>query len=444
METEASPQRPKRVRKPLRLETHKVVRWTEKGLGRTVGGKSVDLFGVYPGEELEVLVGQRGNAWPSRVLVPSPDRREPICPHFGSCGGCTLQSLDYTAQLALKTANLNRKLLELDPEMELLAPVPSPDVYHYRSKVEFSFQKTDVGFHWRGRFDHVVNVERCFLAPQPHAEILRRTREWAREHGLVGHNPRTHEGPLRYMIFRRASGGDWLAVLIVSPEVTRERAMDWAHRLQDLQPRALVWATQTSIAGAVKPDSQELLYGEPYLRETLGHLNFRLSWQSFFQSNPRAYLKLLETAREWANLKSGDSLLDLFCGIGTIGLFLQPEGGKLTGVESVPEAIVDAHQAAELNGRVGDFHCAQAQDWTDLNTDLLVLDPPRSGCHPKLIERLLTEGPQRILYISCNPNLWIKEAQALAPHYRIVKAQPFDFFPHTRHVELLALLERRA
>ena len=436
-------------RKPLRLETLRVVSWTERGLGRTAATsqrRALDLFGVYPGEELEVLVGSRGNAWPFQLLSPSPQRREPVCPHFGSCGGCSLQSLDYTAQLTLKTASLLKRLAGLAPDCVILPPEPSPVVHHYRNKVEFSFQHSSLGFHWRGRYDHVVAVDRCFLTPAPHVELLRRTREWAERLGSTGGpgwNPRTQSGILRYLIFRRATSGDWLAVLIGSPELTRSAALEWADALADLGPRTLVWGTQASTACAVKPDFQEVLVGEPFLRESLGALQFRLSWQSFFQSNHAAYLRLLKRAREWCDLPPGADLLDLFCGIGTIGLYLQPEGGRLTGVESVPEAIEDARQAAALNGRQGQFHCSLAQDWPALDCDLLILDPPRSGCHPKLIERLIQSGPGRILCVSCNPHLWLKELEQLQASYRLLKAQPFDFFPHTRHVELLALLQRR-
>jgi 23S rRNA (uracil1939-C5)-methyltransferase len=334
-------------------------------------------------------------------------------------------------------------LVKLDPQCELLEPFPSPAVHHYRSKVEFSFQESAVGFHWRGRFDHVIEVDRCYLAPEPHSEVLRRTRRWARRFHLEGWNPRRQTGQLRYVVFRRATSGDWLAVLIGSPEVPAPTIREWAADLADLGPRALLWAAQTSTACAVKPDSEEVLAGEPFLRESLGSLRFHLNWQSFFQSNPRAYLGLLEAARTWCALPERARVLDLFCGIGTIGLFLTPPEGRLVGVESVPQAVDDARQAAALNRRSGEFHCSAAQDWPDLDCDLLILDPPRSGCHPKLIERLIGGGPPRILYVSCNPHLWLKEAELLRGSYRIVRAQPFDFFPHTRHVELLALLERR-
>jgi 23S rRNA (uracil1939-C5)-methyltransferase len=316
-------------------------------------------------------------------------------------------------------------------------------VHPYRSKVEFSFQDHALGFHGRGRFDHFIEVDRCYLTPDPHAEVLRRTREWAARFQLDGWNPRRQTGRLRYLVFRRATSGDWLAVLVGSPGLAPEALKEWAAALQDLGPRALLWATQTSTACAIKPDTQELLYGTPFLRESLGALQFQLSWQSFFQSNPPAYLRLLETAKAWCALGPEARVLDLFCGIGTIGLYLTPPGGQLVGVESVPEAVEDARQAAALNARQGQFHCYTSQDWPDLDCDLLILDPPRSGCHPKLIERLLTAGPPRILYVSCNPHLWLTEAEQLLGPYRIIQAQPFDFFPHTRHVELLALLERR-
>ena len=290
----------------------------------------------------------------------------------------------------------------------------------------------------KGRWDQVTPVETCWIGPAANPRLLAATRAWAGRHGLPGWNARTQEGLLRYLVLRQSSTtGAWLAVLVAQGEVPQ--AAEWARELTELGASGVMLAVQSATAGAVKPDRVDLLAGQDRLTENLGSLRFELGWRSFYQSNPPAYLRLLETARSWVG--PADHLLDLYCGIGTIGLSLQPK--RLTGVESVPEAIENARQNAVLNGRAGDFHVCASEDWPDLSCDLLVLDPPRSGCHPRLIKRLAAgEGPDRILYVSCNPKRLQEEMLMLGGLYRIEKLQCFDFFPQTPHIEALCLLTK--
>ena len=447
------------ARKPLTRHHGRVQSWATKGLARVnlppskgIEARQVEVVGAYPGEDVEVLLGSRRNSWLFSVLNPIPARIEPRCPHFGFCGGCQSQSLLYAAQMELKAGPVHAYLRSLEPDLGELVCQGSPRRWFYRSKVEYSFQDNQagelvLGFNRRGRFDQVLQVDRCFIAPPLGGELLAATREWARHHGLSGWNARGLVGSLRFLLHRRShTSGEWLAVMVTGPEVTPQAMADWVERVRGLGPTGLLWAVQSSTASAVSPESEHLLWGQDRYRETLLGLTFKLGWRSFFQSNPAAYQSLLELARSWISLRAGQTVLDLYCGVGTIGLTLTPPECRLGGVEAVEAAVVDARENALANGRLRDsaaFHCALAQDWPELACDLLVLDPPRSGCHPKLIGRLRHEGPKRILYISCSPHRLREELDQLKASYRLVKARTFDFFPHTSHLETLALLERR-
>ncbi|MCA9795615.1 MAG: 23S rRNA (uracil(1939)-C(5))-methyltransferase RlmD [Candidatus Eremiobacteraeota bacterium] len=422
--------------------------WSRRGETRARGQNGwVLASGGIPGEQAACWVGRKRKggrqAWIREVLEPSQDRVEPRCPHFGICGGCTHQHLDYPRQLADKAAQVYSML----PEVPCLAPVPAPSPWFYRSKVEFSLLESrrglEVGFNRRGKFDWLVEVARCYIGPPENAAVLARVRAWAARHDLRGWDPRGHTGSLRYLILRRSSAtGQWLACLVATPHDDEGPFEELAGELSALGATGVVLIRQTSVAGAVVPDSERLLAGSPFIEERLEDLSFQLSWRSFFQVNPPAYVAMLREARDWLALEPETRVLDLFCGIGTIGLFLTRGAGRLTGVESIQAAVEDARASALRNGCQAEFHCADAGAWPLDECDLLVLDPPRSGCHPKLVERVAREGPQRVLYISCNPARLVEELDTLGRHYRVAKCRAYDFFPNTRHLELLALLER--
>ncbi len=421
--------------KPLRRETLSIDSLAHGEALAAVDVNRAAFFGGAPGDRVQALLAKRRKGvhpgWIVLVEAPGP-RVEPRCPHFAACGGCTLQHLDYAEQVRLKAVPLEVGWRARGAEV--LPAVPAPSPYYYRSKVELSFDANGhLGFYRRRRFDQVVDVEECFLAPSFNRRVLGIVREWAR--GKPGWNPRTHEGHLRYLVLRESTATrQWLAVIVTAPG---EPPQDLADRLLDEGATGVVWVEQTSVAGAIVPEREHLLAGRGWIEEGLGDLRFELSWRSFFQSNPPAYLAMLDEARRWVGRP--ERLLDLFCGIGTIGLYLNPH--HLVGVESVEPAVLDARRNAERNGRQGEFHVAQAQDFPHLECDWLVLDPPRSGCHPKLVKRVNAEGPAHVLYISCNPERLSAELDELT-NYRVKRARLYDFFPQTRHIEGLLWLER--
>lgn len=408
------------------------------------------VFLAAPGERARCLIGGRRKgareAWLQQVIEPSPHRVEPPCLHYGICGGCTLQHLSSAAQLVTKCAPWLEALAREHPGATLLEPRPAPTPWSYRSKVELTFSREgDLGFLRRGRFDRVVDVQECWIGPPGNRRILAEVRSWAREHGLSGWDPRRQAGLLRHLVLRHSlASGLGLATLVTTspPEGWPIEAL--ADRLAPLGLAGVIHAVHDSPAGAVRVDRSEVIWGEDRLLERLGPLEFELSWRSFFQSNPPAFAAMLEEARGWIDLSPGARVLDLFCGVGTVGLSLILEGGRLVGVESVPEAVEDARRNAARFGLPGEFHAGPSERWPDLGCDLLVLDPPRSGCHPKLLARLLEGGPERILYISCNPRRLLEELGSLQGAYRLERLRFFDFFPQTAHLEALCLLVREA
>lgn len=435
------------ARRPLPSETLHFTGWTAKGEAEAVraGGSLARAFLAAPGDTARCLVGGRKKgareAWVQEVQEPGPGRVEPRCPHFGFCGGCVLQHLDPESQLRRKTEPVLQRLRDVAGDFEVLPSRPAPSPWHYRGKVELTFHRDGwLGFNRRGRFDHLVPVRECFIGPGGNRDILRVTNDWARRHGLAGWDARTHVGLLRYLVLRRSHAtGQWLAALITTDPPDGWPVQELADELAGLGATGVIHAVHNSPAGAVRVERSEILHGEDRILERLGPLEFELSWRSFFQSNPPAFAGMLREAREWVQPGPETRVLDLFCGVGTVGLSL---GGRLTGVESVPEAVADARINAGRAGIEADFHVGNSEDWPDLATDLLVLDPPRSGCHPKLVQRLPAEGPSRILYISCNPARLADELGVVQPSYRLRRVRLFDFFPQTAHVEALCLLER--
>ncbi|MBT9584248.1 23S rRNA (uracil(1939)-C(5))-methyltransferase RlmD [bacterium] len=433
------------MRRPAKLLSAHVSGLSAKGLARlqidSHPRQGLELWGPLPGEEVLVQLGTRRNVWLQQVIQPHLQRREPRCSHCGPCGGCSLQHLSDEGQLAWKSDRLYRRLREVAPEAELLPALASPQSFHYRTKVEFSFHRQWVGFHRRGCFDRVVDVDHCWIAPPAHREALRQTRQWMLDHQLEGWDPRSFGGDLRYLLLRQANpGDDWLALLVTRCNLPVACLEDWRDRLAGLGPRGLIWVEQSSTGGAIVPEREHLLLGHNAIEQRLGDLTFRLGWRSFFQSNPPAYRLLLDQLKAW--LGKPRRLLDLYCGIGSLGLYVADSETELVGVENVPQAIEDARRCAQELGRPADFHAMAAEQWEDWNAEVAIVDPPRGGCHPTLVDKLAEHGPAQIFYVSCNPERFLTEWTRLRNNYRLEKAVACDFFPQTAHIELLAWLRR--
>jgi 23S rRNA (uracil1939-C5)-methyltransferase len=391
------------------------------------------------------------------VVDAGAPRVEAPCAHYPACGGCRFQDLAYEAQLEAKAGQVRDALVRIggvaDPALE--PAVPAESVFGYRNKLEYSFTATPVGpglgFHKAGRWDDVLDVDRCWLTTDLGNAIRNAVREWARAEGLPAYDQETQEGFLRHLVVREGRNtGQALAVLVTAPgELPGEaRLVETLRRFPEV--RSLHWAVNERPAEVTNLPTR-LLWGEPWIEEELLGLRFRVRPNAFLQTNTAMCQVLYRLAGEYAGLTGEETVYDLYCGIGTIGLTLA--GGALTvwGVEASEESVACALENAELNGvaNAAFFAGDVADSVEELRDragppDVVVVDPPRAGLTPKALRRIGALAAPRLVYVSCNPTTLAGNAKELvgAWGYRLERARPVDMFPHTPHVESVALFIR--
>ena len=436
-------------------------------------GRVVFVEGVLPGEVVDVTITRkrRDHAF-ARVVrwhQTSPERQEPFCSHFADCGGCTWQYLPYPAQLRYKeqfVADVLRRIGDVHEP----APLPilgcESDTY-YRNKLDFSFApvrwitQTEVdagaeitdrralGFHVKGRFDRVLDLEHCYLQADPSNAIRTEARSIALERGYSFHDPAEHAGLLRGIIVRTTSLGGVMVILVLGedrPDVAGELLGELSRRIPAIT--SAWYIINTTRNDDIGPHPAYLASGDPVITERCGHLQFAIHPKSFYQTNSRQAERLYGVVREWLDATGSEALLDLYCGIGSIGLFVADRVRTVTGVEYVAEAVDRARENAALNG-IGNatFHAGDVRELLAgagiPAPDLVVLDPPRAGVHPKVLEQVMELGPRQIVYVSCKPSTQARDLAALRERYRIERIQPVDMFPQTFHIENVVDLRRR-
>jgi 23S rRNA (uracil1939-C5)-methyltransferase len=391
------------------------------------------------------------------VVEAGAPRVEAPCAHYPACGGCRFQDLAYDAQLEAKASQVRDALVRIggiaDPKLE--PAVPAEAVFAYRNKLEYSFTTTPVGtglgFHKAGRWDEVLDVDRCWLTTELGNAIRNAVREWARAEGLPAFDQETQEGFLRHLVVREGRNtGQALVVLVTAPGELRGEAgfVEALRRFPEI--RSIHWAVNERPAEVTNLPTR-LLWGEPWIEEELLGLRFRVRPNAFLQTNTAMCEALYRLAGEYAGLGGEETVYDLYCGIGTIGLALA--GGALTvwGVEASQESVACALENAELNGvtNAAFFAGDVADSVEELRDragppDVVVVDPPRAGLTPKALRRIGALAAPRIVYVSCNPTTLAGNAKELvgAWGYRLERARPVDMFPHTPHVETVALFVR--
>jgi 23S rRNA (uracil1939-C5)-methyltransferase len=429
-----------------------------RGVGR-VDGFVVFVADAAPGDLLRArLVAVKrsfAEAEPVRIDEPSPDRVTPRCPHFGPCGGCLWQHLDYGAQLRAKEAIVAESLRHLGGFQDLpLRPIISNETpWYYRNKMEFAFQPGGrLGLHRRGRWDEVVDLQTCFLQSARTAEILNQVRHFVRAAGLTCYDPRTHQGLLRHLVVREGRNtGDLLLAVVTStgdfPQ-GRELAALLAGRYPELT--GFLWAVNPSHGDAVEVHGLHVLHGRPHIYERLRDLTFRLGLQTFFQTNTAQAERMIDLVRDYAAPTAKDNVLDLYCGVGTFALALARTAAQVTGIEMMSASVESARVNAALNGITNATFIAADVRRFDRTLpegrppDLLVLDPPRAGAGPAVMRAVARSGVRRVVYISCNPTTLAPDLGALLADgpYALRAVQPIDLFPQTYHVECVVSLER--
>jgi len=458
-----------------------VTGWGAKGKALAkVDGLVVFISGAVPGDVVDVQLTRKKKSYAegrvTHLHTPSPERVTPFCKHFGTCGGCTWQDLSYTAQTGYKRQEVIDNLQRLGgldlPEVP--PTLVSPETRHYRNKLEFTFtaqrwitteelasgeqfdDRSALGFHLPGRFDKVFNVEECWLQPEPSNAIRNFIRAYAQAHQLNHYHIRRHEGWLRTLTIRTTTTGETMVLLALGHE-------DRAPREALFNALLRAFPAITSLLWCINPKKNDTLWdldiqvfhGRDHLIEELRdegfpNLRFRIGAKSFFQTNPQQTQVMYELVRTFAGLQGGELVYDLYCGAGSISLFLARHCRQVVGAEIVPEAVVDAHANAALNGITN--VAFEAGDLKDLlndafiarhgRPDVLVTDPPRAGMHEAVVARIRELAPPCIVYVSCNPATQARDLALLKDLYRITHVQPLDMFPHTWHVENVVRLER--
>ncbi len=427
-----------------------------RGVAR-LDGLVVFVDGAAPGEMVRarLLRVRRTYAEAATVAVesPSPVRVQPRCPHFGECGGCLWQHVDYPAQLAAKQAIVVESLQHLGGLVDLpVRPIlPTEPPWHYRNKMEFALAPPGrVGLHRRQRWDEVVDLEVCYL-PSPRAvAVLRAVREFLRTWGIPCYDTRTHQGFARHLVVREGHHtGEMLVALVTAPGAFA-RAREFIEAVRGAVPEVtgVVRVLNPSRSDAVEVAGVEVLAGRPYIHERLRGLTFRLDVQTFFQTNTAAAERMLDVVGEFAALTGRERVVDLYCGVGTFALALAARAAEVVGVEALPASVDAARQNAVLNGIANTrFVCADAarvsEALSGAAADVVVLDPPRAGAGARVMRQIARLRPQRVVYVSCNPTTLAPDLKVLvAAGYRVSAVQPLDLFPHTYHVECVVRLDR--
>ena len=415
-----------------------------------------------PGDRVRARVTKvkrsHAEALATEVVRAGPNRVDAPCASYPACGGCRFQDLAYEVQLQQKHAQVRDALQRLAgiPEPPLGDVVPcEPEIFHYRNKLEYSFTRTPdgtaLGFHRAGRWDEVLEIEKCWLTTDLGNGIRDAVRDWAREEGLDAYSQADGSGYLRHLVVREGRNtGQALVQLVTAPGDRFEPGyfVDVVRRFP--QVRSVHWSVNDTPAELAHLPT-ELLWGEEWIEEELGDLRFRVRPNAFLQTNTAMAEKLYALAAGAAALTGGETVWDLYCGIGTIGLTLARDALTVWGIEVSEESVACALENAELNGitNTAFFAGNVGQVVDDLversgAPDVVVVDPPRAGLAGKALRHLGRLGAPRLVYVSCNPTTLAGDVKALRAEYgyELRHVTPVDMFPHTPHVEAVALLER--
>lgn len=439
-------------------------------------------FGA-PGDIVDIQVfKKKSNCFDGKIvnIVKESDKRvKPVCQHFGLCGGCKWQHLDYQWQLYYKQKQVKDNL-------DRIAKIEYPEItpilgcekqYYYRNKVEYSFSNrkwlTDgapagtyteeqckgFGYHLPGLFDRVIDIEHCYLQAEPSNEIRLFIKDFTMEKGLSYHNVRAHQGTMRNVIVRCNGKGEFMVIIIINEENSIVRN-ELIPALSEKFPQiiSIMLVINPKFNDTISDLPFECLKGEPYLIETMNSprigfedLSFRVGPVSFFQTNVYQAERLYKAAFDLADVSGNELMYDLYTGTGTIALYFSRFVKKVVGIEYVEEAIADARINAQINNidnatfYAGDMAKVLDDAFIVENgtPDIIVTDPPRAGMADKVIEQLKKIKAKKIIYISCNPATQARDLQLLNDLYEVVAVQPVDMFPHTQHVENIASLKLR-
>lgn len=421
-----------------------------------------------PGDVVDLQVTKKKHSFMEarveRLVKPSEHRCEPVCKHYGECGGCKWQILPYEDQLRYKQQQIIDNLTRIGKvELPEISPIlGSKHIYEYRNKLEFTFSDRKwlswdviraagglehvdtaygVGFHIPNCFDKVLDITECHLMPDINNRIRNAIRDFAREHGISFYNEHAHEGQLRTLIIRTNHKGE-VMLIVVWGEAPDMRLMEY---LQQTFPKivSLLYVVNQKLNDTISDQEVHVFAGQDHIMEQMEDLQFKVGPKSFYQTNTEQAYELYKVAREFAELTGNELVFDLYTGTGTIANFVAHQAKQVIGIEYVPEAIEDAKVNARLN-RLDNtlFFAGDMKDILNADfiahygrPDVIITDPPRAGMHEDVVKTILAAEPKRIVYVSCNPATQARDLNLLDAKYKVTRVQPVDMFPHTQHVE---------
>ncbi len=445
-----------------------------KGIAR-LEGMVVFVEDAVPGDVADVRIMEKRSDYATAKVVTlkqaSPDRIEPFCSHFGTCGGCKWQYLAYPQQAAYKQQITQEAFTRIGKlQFPPLNPIITPTLTeYYRNKMEFTFSnrrwllqdeadseqkqidRRALGFHVKGMYDRVVNLQHCYLQASPSNEIRNEVYDYCIRHDLPFYDIKVRNGYLRNLLIRTSTLGQLMVVFAFNFD-NPEWHLPLLEHVREKFPQI------TSLCYTINSKRNDMWFdldiithsGDDHIIEQIGHCQYKISPKSFFQTNSHQALRLYNVIDQMAGLTGNETVYDLYTGTGSIAIFLAQKCKQVIGIEEVEAAIEDAKHNAELNGitnaqfYAGDVRKILVPEFTFQHgkPDVLITDPPRAGMHPDVVKQILSLEPKRIVYVSCNPVTQARDLQVLTQEYKIDQLQPIDMFPHTYHIENVALLSR--
>lgn len=440
-----------------------------------IDDKVVFVNGAVPGDIVDIQITRKRSSFMEGNAINfhkySEDRVAPMCKYFGTCGGCKWQTLPYEKQLFYKEREVTQNLKRLG-KIELPEPLPilaSANREYYRNKLEYTFsnrrwlteeeiknsdaiERNGVGFHIPGLFDKVVDIDDCHLQQSPSNEIRNWIRYYALKNGVTFYDLRAQQGMLRTLVIRTASTGD-IMVIVAFGEDNKATISQLLDDLKAAFPQitSLMYAINTKVNDSLTDQTILLHSGQDYIMEEMEGIHFKIGPKSFYQTNSLQAYELYKQVREFADLGINDVVYDLYTGTGTIANFVARRCKKVVGIEYVPEAIEDAKVNSQINDiNNTEFFAGDMKDVLKLDfisqhgkPDVVIVDPPRAGMHPDVVETLIKVSAPKLIYVSCNSATQARDLQMLDKYYKVVAYRPVDMFPHTHHVESVVSLRLR-
>ncbi len=435
-----------------------------------------------PGDKVRVQILKKRKKYIQcrldEILEPSPHRIDPPCEFYDDCGGCSWQHLEYGQQLYWNKVHVRDAFERIGHFKDLAVhdTLPAPDIYYYRNKMEFSFgasrwlsideinsgkeitnKNFALGLHAPGRYDRIVDLDKCLIQPEQANSLLNAFRDKALKLGIGAYDTKINDGFLRNLVVRSTNANNELMVVLITKSPSNPEEQEMIKWFGGDFGREFPFVTNIFHAindsnSPVAIGTIEILKGKPFITEEILGIKYRISPFSFFQTNPSQLDSFVSLILELAEIKDNENVWDLYCGTGSITLPASRELKSIVGIELNPAAIEDAKSNAGLNNiNNAEFYCADlhTKDLPDFlsnlpRPDLIIIDPPRAGMHKNLIGHVLEAAPERIVYVSCNPATQARDCELLSEKYEVMGVHPVDMFPHTFHIEVVAQLRKKS